>query len=121
MSWDVSNGGRNWSYTHNCNRMIEAVLEDLAVPIIATTKPSWWGKINPSTNMGSHCWWDLLDGLDAAAGRELIGVIVKGLEADPDRFRAMNPANGWGDYHSLVETLREMRDTAENGCWSAGG
>jgi hypothetical protein len=36
---------------------------------------------------------------------ELIGPLREGLErlkADPDRFKAFNPPNGWGHYDNLV-------------------
>ena len=32
------------------------------------------------------------------------------LAADPDRFRALNPDNGWGDYDGLLEAVRECID-----------
>lgn len=36
--------------------------------------------------------------------RELIGK----LEAYPAEYRALNPPNGWGDYDSFVEMLKEF-------------
>ena len=53
--------------------------------------------------------WSQLDGLPGPEGAALLDVIVKGLELEPARFRAMNPENGWGDYDSFVARLREMR------------
>lgn len=38
---------------------------------------------------------------------ELEQVLVV-LRADPARFEAMNPPNGWGSYASLVEALDEL-------------
>jgi hypothetical protein len=40
----------------------------------------------------------------------LIEPLTKGLallESDPDRFKALNPVNGWGDYDALVEFVKE--------------
>ena len=42
--------------------------------------------------------WQLLEPLR-------VGLAI--LEADPDRFRAFNPANGWGDYEGLVDFVCE--------------
>jgi len=30
---------------------------------------------------------------------------------DPERFKAMNPANGWGDYGGAIKTLTTLRDS----------
>lgn len=35
---------------------------------------------------------------------------LNNLEADPKKYRAMNPSNGWGDYDSLLLVLREVRE-----------
>lgn len=75
-----------WDYTHNTNPMLRAAA--------------------PS---GSAA-WEVIDGLPAPIGASILNATVKELEADPGRFKAMNPANGWGDYASLLEVLREMRD-----------
>ncbi len=42
--------------------------------------------------------------------RALIPILTKGLEvlrADPEKFKAMNPANGWGSYDGLVRFTEE--------------
>lgn len=104
MSWDADlccatcgSTLREWNYTHNTNRMI-----DDASPVPAhLTRETWWG---------GRSWWDVLDRMNGAEGARFLADIVEALEANPDRYRAMNPANGWGDYDSLVEKLRSMRD-----------
>lgn len=102
MSWDVwltddrGHSDGSWNYTHNCNPMIDAVLGDRA----EGTPSTWWG---------GRSWWRLLDGMSGPEGAELLDVIISGLEADPARFEAMNPDNGWGSYVSLLAVLREMR------------
>ena len=43
-------------------------------------------------------------------GGELIELLATGLQklrSDPDRFKAMNPPNGWGSYESLLEFVGE--------------
>lgn len=47
--------------------------------------------------------------LGITTANELIRPLTDGLarlEADPDRFKAFNPANGWGDYEGLVRFVR---------------
>ena len=37
---------------------------------------------------------------------QLVEPLTRGLQLlkrDPARFKALNPANGWGDYHGLVD------------------
>ena len=93
MSWDadlIDDRGHSegdWNYTHNTSRMANAVLFDAEFP---------------------ETWWKHLDGMTGADGAALLDRIIRGLEADPARFRAMNPENGWGDYDSFLGVLREM-------------
>lgn len=50
---------------------------------------------------------------DGAPATEAAGPLTAGIErmeADPDRYRAMNPANGWGDAQGALEVLRQLRD-----------
>ena len=35
---------------------------------------------------------------------------VKRMEADPDRYREMNPKNGWGDYEGALDFLRRLAE-----------
>lgn len=44
-----------------------------------------------------------------ATAADMIDALESGLallEADPDRFKAMNPENGWGSYDGLVSFVR---------------
>ena len=106
--------------------MIEAALDSLALPahmgVDSTHKP-FWTTLNHSSGMGRAAWWDLLDGLEGEAGRELLSCIVLELETDPQRFRAMNPSNEWGSYEELLGIMREMRDTVGSSGerWSVSG
>jgi len=31
---------------------------------------------------------------------------------DPDKYKAMNPSNGWGDYHGALEVLKTLLEYA---------
>lgn len=35
---------------------------------------------------------------------------VKRMEADPDKYRGMNPPNGWGDYEGALRYLRTLAE-----------
>jgi hypothetical protein len=125
MSWDayLETAGecrviRDWNYTHNTNGMIAAAYE--AVTGEATERCD--GPLGPVIGAA---WWRRLDGLSGTDGAAYLAEIVKGLEADPERYRAMNPENKWGSYDSLLEVLREMRDApgkdGPHTMWSVSG
>lgn len=53
-------------------------------------------------------WGSLVGMLAVDAGTHLFGVLDT-MAQDPDRFRAMNPPNGWGDYDKCLQgRLREF-------------
>lgn len=137
MSWDAyltdDRGHREgwWNYTHNCSCMIYAVLDDQSVMLPEDTQPCLAHPVDPDTGKltwypnghGTITWWEHLDGMSGPGGAALLDLIVRGLTADPSRFRAMNPENGWGDYDSLVKVLTEMRDAVPEwpATWGASG
>jgi hypothetical protein len=109
VSWDAYFDGLDWNYTHNTTPMIYQVLEEAGVAL-AEREP----------------WYQRLNGMTGREARDYLQVIVGGLEADPARFRAMNPPNGWGSYDDLLQVLREMRAAGEAACcdtrrWGASG
>lgn len=136
MSWDahlIDDRGHEegwWNYTHNTSSMIYAVLEDAGIELAPDTRPCWAhpltaeGKLTHYPNgKGTIAWWEHLNGLDGPEGAEFIGSILKGLRADPARFEAMNPPNGWGTYDGIVKVLTEMHDAVPEWPtrWSASG
>ena len=120
MSWDadlIDDRGHyegEWNYTHNCNGMANAVLypdyeqQTVFDEVFRSTHPSWW---------------KVLDGKTGPEGAAFLDSIIRGLESDPERFRAMNPENGWGDYDSFVKVLTSMRDAVPEWptTWAASG
>jgi len=39
--------------------------------------------------------------------------VLDGMQSEPDRWRAMNPPNGWGDYDRCIQgRMRVWADTA---------
>jgi len=82
MAWDIGihlNGIRfenaSWNYTHNCNKMMK---------------------------IAGYDWIYNLDGQKVADTIPKFQEMLKNLKSDPEKFRAMNPSNGWGSYDSLV-------------------
>lgn len=82
-----------WSYTSNTHRMAHEAIADHPTPV---ARP--------------HSWSKELDGMTGPEGAAFLNRIITCLEADPERFRAMNPESGWGDYDSFVEVLIAMRN-----------
>lgn len=117
MSWDATlicescgSSVGEWNYTHNVNGMIRlAGIEAGVLPALDGDRPS--------------SWWRHLDGMPGPAGALMLAHIIEQLEADPQRFRGMNPANLWGHYDELLVVLREMRDAVPENLtrWSVGG
>jgi len=62
------------------------------------------GTMAEAAGIYKHLWRPEDIGITTA--RQLIEPLRAGLEllrSDPERFKKLNPANGWGDYEGLVE------------------
>lgn len=95
MSWDADlicnacgHAVIERNYTSNTSAMVQA------------TRPS-----------DAPNWLSELHGTPGPEGARLLAEIIAALEADPEKYRAMNPPNGWGSYDTLLPVLREMRDS----------
>lgn len=135
MSWDAwlrddrGHDEGDWNYTHNTSCMIYAVLEDAGVELPASTRPCrWLDRVenvwhDAPDGHGSVAWWEHLNGMDGPSGAAYLNTIIRGLEADPARFEAMNPENGWGSYDTLLKVLTDMRNAVPEWPtkWSANG
>lgn len=122
MSWDASltdDRGHcegDWSFTHNTNDMIAAAL----LAETGDETPQCGGSLGFAIG---PAWWKRLNGANGEDGKRYLAAIINGLESDPNRYRAMNPANGWGSYDHLLAVLREMRDAVPDWpcVWEASG
>lgn len=122
MSWNIylydDHGDRDYeaSYTHNVNGMIAAAYQ-------AETGEATEQCGGPLGKAIGPAWWDRLDGATGQVGRVYLETILRGLTADPARYRAMNPESGWGDYDSLVALLRKAVTVVPDGpcVWKATG
>lgn len=88
MSWDVwihCNGIKfedaYWNYTHNCNAMMRDAGYD---------------------------WVYHLDMQQVNETLPQFQAMIETLKANPEKYRAMNPPNGWGNYDELVDILEKM-------------
>lgn len=81
MGWDIEIAHNEVNYTHNINPMIrEAGI------------PNW-----P---------YEFLDNVGFAKNMiEPLTLTLDNFSKDPEKYRAMNPKNGWGDFDSLQITL----------------
>lgn len=55
--------------------------------------------------------------LDGMLARDALPILNRAIErmcSEPDRFRALNPPNGWGSYEGALEFLRWLREQCEN-------
>lgn len=111
MSWtavlrdDRGHVEGDWNYTHNTNVVANLALDPNYHPLSTFDEVF---RVSPEAKASAPSWWKQLDSMSGAEGGELLGRIIQGLEADPDRFRAMNPENGWGDYDGFLDVLKEM-------------
>jgi len=109
MGWDAylhddrGHQEGDWNYTFNTSRMVYAVLED------------------EGYEYEERNWFSHLDGMTGAEGAEFLGMIIRGMEADPDRFRALNPENGWGDYDTFLKEMHHESLKEWPTVWSASG
>lgn len=136
MSWDaclVDDRGHtegDWNYTHNTSVMFYAALEDAGFVLAPSTRECWALPLDGNGKLthypegrGTISWWEHLNGLSGPEGAAYLDIIIRGMEADPERFRAMNPDNGWGDYDSVLKVLTEMRNAVPEWptTWGASG
>lgn len=115
MSWDATlhddrgHLEHTQNYTHNTNAMIaEAILasEDVETPTTSTLSED-----HPLAIAIGPAWMERLHGMSGEEGVKFLQMIITEFEANPAKYRAMNPENGWGDYDSLLIVLKRMRDT----------
>lgn len=72
------------------------------------------GKMANAAGLYDYLWRPDEHGITTAA--QLIEPLKAGLEkllAEPEKYKAFNPANGWGSYDGLVEFVREYLAACE--------
>lgn len=59
-----------------------------------------------------------LDGLRAEVASPLLRAASKAMAEDPERFRALEPENGWGSYEGALRYLRGILAACEDHPWA---
>ena len=106
MSWDAHFGSYWVNYTHNTNGMIAVAYEDAT----GNKTPQAEGILGPVIG---PAWWKKLSGMTGRQGAEYLSYIINALEENPDKYKAMNPDNGWGSYDGLLRVLNEMQKMSD--------
>jgi hypothetical protein len=63
-----------------------------------------------------------IEGLTGSEAGDQLIADIKIMESDPDKYRAMNPENGWGSYDTFLEWLVKLGDVSfkyPKAIWSA--
>lgn len=74
--------------------------------------------VDPTTNL-RPMWeaagidFDALEGKTAAEIKPVLKAAIAAMEADPEKFKELNPPNGWGDYEGLLKVLRRLHDDCD--------
>lgn len=56
-------------------------------------------------------------GLDGKLGRDALPLLRSAIEkmaGNPEKYRAMNPENGWGNYDGALRLLRDLLEWCES-------
>lgn len=72
------------------------------------------GKMAELAGIYKHLWRP--EELGISKANELIAPLCNGLKllkSDPDKFKELNPENGWGDYDGLVQFVIEYIEACE--------
>lgn len=51
-----------------------------------------------------------INGLSVSDALPRLDAGIASMKADPEKYRAMNPENGWGDYEGALECLEQLAD-----------
>lgn len=73
--------------------------------------PMWWDAVGATRRLDDGREVGGIAMFHGAPGCEAAGPLseaVERLKADPEKYRAMNPKNGWGDYESATRFLEHV-------------
>lgn len=54
-----------------------------------------------------------LNGMRCCVAAPILDVAITRMVLEPDKYRAMNPKNGWGNFEGALETLKTLRAWCE--------
>jgi hypothetical protein len=58
--------------------------------------------------------FDTLNGKDATHCASVLADALSALRRDPEKYKALNPKNGWGSYDGLIYALERLLDEAKS-------
>lgn len=77
-------------------------------------------ELEPSTNYTYNVsgmlsdvgidWYRQMNRMPVTDALPILEAAIAKLEADPEKYRAMNPENGWGSYDGLLRWLGVIKD-----------
>lgn len=73
------------------------------------------GRMAKEAGIYMHLWRP--DELGITKASELIEPLLRGFEklaSEPEKYRALNPENGWGSYEGLLNFVSEYLDACED-------
>jgi hypothetical protein len=78
--------------------------------VTSSDELTWWNYTSNCAGMWRKAGADLaaFHGKPASECTPSLKSAIEAMENDPETFRAMNPANGWGSYDSLLEALKTL-------------
>lgn len=109
MSYDVDlimqTGPETWATAAECGNMTlnVGVMYRLVIPAADEDGPAGLRRLHD---------------LRAEVAAPLLRAAVEAMEADPERFEALNPANGWGSYEGAMRYLRTILKACETHPWA---
>ena len=88
---------------------------DVYIEAVREVEVFWDNHTSNCAEMWREAGCDLaeLQGVTAAEALPRLRAAVAAMEAEPERFRPMEPANGWGSYESALDFLRRFADACE--------
>ena len=67
-------------------------------------------NVQPMTDRAGLRSLNLLNGVNAQVASLALATVIDRMADDPSGYRALNPANGWGDYDTFLGRLRDLRE-----------
>jgi hypothetical protein len=78
--------------------------------VTSSDELTWWNYTSNCSGMWRKAGADLaaFEGKTAGECAPVLAAAIDAMKADPEPYRAINPSNGWGDYDSLLSSLRTL-------------
>lgn len=71
-------------------------------------------NLSPMLRAAGFPGWKELVGASCVEAGGMLRKVAQVLAADPERFKAMNPANGWGTYEQAIDIMNALATMCDN-------